>query len=524
MVYSIDNNAANYKKVIMKHQSLKKSLLILLCALITQSRVQSSDRHSATQTVIMTAIVGATAYTAYSYVHAPVTPTIKIKNVAQEKLNFPSDFAWGVSTSSTQCEQTNHNNCWSRSYLDTIESKKNTIAPNHACNSWTHWKDDIDKAIHLGCTSYRISFEWSRIQPTEGTLDQDAINHYVEIAKYCQKNNIQLMCCLHHYSDPIWFMHKGGFAKAENITLFTDYCQKMYEALQAYVHQWIVISQPVAYALKGYKVGMQPPFLKDSGLETTVMLNMFNAHIAVYDILHNAFKNNSIGKKPEVGLCHQIVQMKAASSFNPLEQLVATFADRLSNQTLLRTFTDGHFQSLMPMVDIAYLPDAPDKFDFFALSYYSPLAFTGITPNGPACDEQCASRDAFRIIDKEGMYDAIVQASKLGKPIYIVENGINPKNEEQRELLLNSYLSAISQAIADGYNVRGYMHWTLMNNYEWCYIDEQGNINQNNPDFGLYHNRIINDTTGQLHADHANHDAMLKQSGKYYKNIIAMQK
>ena len=108
--------------------------------------------------------------------------------------------------------------------------------------------------------------------------------------------------------------------------------------------------------------------------------------------------------------------------------------------------------------------------------------------------------------------------------IYVVENGINPQNEEQRELLLDSYLSAISQAITDGYDVRGYLHWTLMNNYEWCYVDAQGNINQNNPDFGLYKNRVIDDATGQLHPDFKNHDAMLKQSGLYYKNIIAMQR
>lgn len=508
----------------MKYDSLKKYILVLLCTLISQNKIESFDKHTTVQTVVMTAIVGATAYTAYTYANAPITQIVQVKNATQEKLRFPSDFAWGVATSSTQCEQTNHNNCWSRTYLDTIKNKKNTIAPQHACDSWTHWKDDIDKVIYLGCTSYRISFEWSRIEPTEDNFDQDAINHYVDIAKYCQEKNIQLMCCLHHYSDPIWFMHKGGFAKTENIQVFTDYCTKMYEALRPYVGQWIVISQPVAYALKGYKAGIQPPFLKDSGLETTVMLNMFKSHIAVYDMMHNSFAQTQIGKKPEVGLCHQIVQMKAASSFNPLEQLVATFADRLSNQTLLRTFTDGHFQSLMPMVDIAYLPDAPDKFDFFALSYYSPLAFSGTTASGPACSEECTSRDALRIIDKQGMYDAIVQASKLGKPIYIVENGINPKHEEQRELLLNSYLSAISQAINDGYEVRGYMHWTLMNNYEWCYVDAQGNINQNNPDFGLYYNRVIDDATGQLNTEHTNHDVMLKQSGKYYKKIIATQK
>ena len=476
-----------------------------------------------TQTAIaLTSIIGLGAYAGYLYAQQPTPPTIEVKDLAHTKLNFPESFAWGVGTSSTQSEKTNNNNAWSRSYLDAIPAKAATIAPNYACDSWTNWKDDIDKVIHLGCTTYRMSFEWSRIEPSPGVFDEAAIAHYVEIAKYCQDHNIQLMGCLHHYSDPIWFLEKGGFAKEENIALFINYCQKMVTALQPYVNQWIPISQPVAYALKGYKVGMQPPFLKDSGLENTVMLNMFKSHMEVYDIIHNSFAG--VGQKPQVGLCHQIVQMQAANSYNPLEQLIAMFADRLSNQTLLRTFTDGHFQSLTPMVDVAYLPQAPTKFDFFALSYYSPLAFTGATPGSPICPATHISRDPIRIIDKNGMYDAIAQASKLGKPVYVVENGINPQNEEQRELLLNSYLSAISQAIADGYDVRGYLHWTLMNNYEWCYVDAQGKINQNNPDFGLYKNRVIDDATGQLDPEFTNHDAMLKSSGLYYKNIIKTQK
>lgn len=509
----------------MNNIAMQKYLLTLLLAFLPTQQIQTrnNDTSDAQRALAITCVIGATAYATYLYADQPVGQIIQVKNLAEEKLNFPDTFTWGVCTSSTQTEATSHKNCWSRSYLDTIEHKKNTIVPNYACDSWTYWKDDIDKALYLGCSSYRISIEWSRIETSIGVFNQDAIDHYITIAKYCHEQNIQLMCCLHHYSDPIWFMELGGFAQEENIEIFTNYCKKMYEALRPHISQWIVISQPVAYALKCYKVGMQPPFLKNSGLETVVMLHMFQAHIAVYDIMHNAYTTSNIGKKPEVGLCHQIVQMKAAHSYNPLEQLVATFADRLSNQTLLRTFTDGHFQSLIPMVDIAYVPNAPSKFDFFALSYYSPLAFSGITPHGPSCLEECMTKDALRIIDKDGMYDAIVQASKLGKPIYIVENGINPKTEAQREFFLNSYLSAISQAIADGYDVRGYQHWTLMNNYEWCYIDEQGNINQNNPDFGLYRNRVINDVTGELHPEFRDHDALLKESGLYYKKIIATQ-
>ena len=455
----------------MKNWSVKRIFLGFILFLLPIQELQSNDNHfnldRNTQTAInLTTLITLGGYATYQYAQQPIPPFIKVKNLATTRLNFPSNFEWGVATSSTQNEESGHNNSWAKSYLQTIPGKEDVTSPNFACKSWEHWQDDIDKVINLGCNSYRISIEWSRVEPSPGKFDQSAINHYVKIAQYCKDHNIQLMVCLHHYSDPIWFMNQGGFAKEENIPLFTEYCKTMYENLNKYVSQWIVISQPVAYAVKGYKVAMQPPFLKNSGLEETVMLNMFKSHIAVYNGMHSTYNITKKGKKPSVGLCHQIVQMKAANPLNPIEQLVALFADRLYNQTLLRTFTDGHFQSLTPMIDIAYLPQAPSSFDFFALSYYSPLSFTGIKSGSPKTTEDLTTADTGRVIDKDGMYDAIVQASKLGKPVYVVENGINPKTEGQRELLLNSYLSAISQTITDGYDVRGYLHWTLMDDYE----------------------------------------------------------
>ncbi len=463
-------------------------------------------------------------YQTYQQIIQSKTPDISVKNLAQEKGNFPADFNFSISTSSTQNEENSNNNTWSPSYIKNTTGKKHLETPEFACKSWKHWQDDIDKVIHLGCNSYRFSIEWSRIQPTADSFDKAAIAHYVAMAQYCQKHHIKVTICLHHYSDPVWFMEQGGFAEEQNLQHFETYCQKMYEALRPYVGQWIVISQPVAYAVKGYKAGMMPPFLTNSGLENKVMLNMFKAHMHVYDIMHDTYNQTKIGQKPQIGICHQIVQMQPTNWINPFDQLVANFADRLYNKTLLRFFTDGHFRSLTPKIDIGYELQAPQKFDFFALSYYSPLAFNGTKTNAPTCSPECACPDNFRIIDKQGMYDAIVQASKLGKPIYIVENGITTTNEDQRKLLLNSYLSAISQAISDGYDVRGYSYWTLMNDYEWMNVKLGEDEIPCMSEFGLYKNRVINKTTGELDPNFKKHDLMLKEGGQHYKNIITFQK
>ena len=498
----------------------QRSLIII--ALFSMAMGYGSDNnklHKDTdyllKTLGSTAAIAGIGYLGYQYVTAPTHPIVNVQQLDETMANFPINFNWGIATASTQNEESSENNSWTKKYLGA--HNKSELSPSgKACASWTQWQDDIDKAEYLGLNAYRLSIEWSRVQPSQDHFDSAAIDHYIEICKKMREKGIAPMICLHHYSDPIWFLEIGGFTKEANIQIFSNFCKKTYEALRPYVGDWIVISQPAAYALKGYSQAMQPPFLKDSSLAEHVMLNMFKAHMKVYDVMHNAYDQTHLGLEPRIGICHQISQMQAYTAYNPLEHLVANFADRLYNKSLLRFFTTGHFRTLVPMVDIAYIPDAPKKFDFFALSYYSPKSFMWTTPVTPRAEVSHQSADQARIIDKQGMYDAIVQAAKLGKPVYIVESGINPVNEIQRILLLNSYLSATAQALIDGYDIRGYYHWTIMDNYEW-------GMPKDATHFGLYKNRVINEQ-GDLDPNFKDHHAMLKDGGKYYKNIIARQK
>ena len=497
----------------------KQIVFIILLSTTMLSSMQRPQKQNGfpitTSTTVGVTGLATAGFLGYQYLTTPAHPNINVQQLAEITANFPSNFVWGVATASTQNEEDSLNNSWTTEYLN-AKGKSDLSSPGFACKSWTEWEDEIDKAAYLGLNGYRLSIEWSRVQPRADHFDDIAITHYVKICKKLKEKGINPMVCLHHYSDPIWFLELDGFAKEKNIKIFVNFCEKMYGALRPYVSQWIVISQPAAYAIKSYSQAMQPPFLKDTNLSQNVMLNMFKAHIQVYDIMHNAYAKTHLGLHPQVGICHQINQMQAYTSYNPIEHLVANFADRLYNKALLRFFSTGHFRCLTPIIDIAYIPDAPKKFDFFALSYYSPKAFSWTTPVAPHAEKTHISADQVRTIDKQGMYDAIVQAAKLGKPVYVVESGINPIDETQRILLFNSYLSAIHQAIADGYDVRGYYNWTLMDNYEW-------GLPKDTTRFGLYRNRVINEQ-GDLDPDFKNHEKMLKEGGKYYKDIIAKQK
>jgi len=489
--------------------------LLYICIITTMLSAHEHENYNAIKNLGFVTGTITIATIGYNYSMQSSPKTIPIYQLDQHNIKFPHDFLWGIGTASTQSEESSNNNSWTTSYMN-AHNKINIAVPEYACKSWNLWEDDIEKITYLGLNSYRLSIEWSRVQPSKNEFDLDAINHYVQLCKKLKDRNIAPMICLHHYSDPLWFLEQGGFECSNNIKVFTQFCTKMYEALRPYVSHWIVISQPVAYALKGYNQAIQPPFINDANKADIVMLNMFIAHMNVYDIIHKNYNETGLGLKPEIGLCHQITQMQSHTQYNPIEYIVAHFADRLYNQSLFRFFKTGHFRTLIPLIDRAYYSKSFLKYDFFALSYYSPKSFFGWKPTTPHTTPSHQTADITRIIDASGMYNAIVQASQLGKPIYVVESGVDPVDEQQRILLLNSYLSAVLKAIYDGYDVRGYYYWTLMDNYEWSKP-------YNSSHFGLYKNRVINQE-GDLDPDFKNHEKMLKDGGRYYKSIIAHQK
>lgn len=450
-------------------------------------------------------IIAASIATAAYWYLKPSTQTTKINIVdaSEVKLNFPATFHWGIGTSSGQVED-QLNNTWTDDRL----REKEMHPSSFNCGSFTHWQDDIDKVAHLGCNSYRFSIEWSRVEPEEGHYNIESLRHYQKICRSLKSKNIQPMVCLHHYTDPTWFLENGGFAHKDNIEKFIQYINKVYEYLGDYVQLWIPISQPAAYAIKGYKGAMHPPFENNLQTAGTVTLNMLNAHVQAYELLKAKNVEN------QIGICHQIVHMQAARTWNPIDNIFATFADRLYNKSVLRFFSTGQFRWLCPKYTIEVNNKAPQSFDFFGLSYYSPLYFKGKVSCQINTNPMRSTEDPIRIICENGMYKAIQIAASLGKPVYIVENGINTQDENKRKFFFNSQVSAISKALADGYNVLGYYPWTLMDNYEWGY--EVGAKH-----FGLYHNRMVSHTT--MTHNWQSHETMLKAGGKHYQGIIKCQ-
>lgn len=344
-----------------------------------------------------------------------------------------------------------------------------------AADFWNRAFDDIQLLKELGCNAFRFSVEWAEIEPEQGVFNEEVLAFYEQFCKELIRNDIIPMVTLHHFTHPQWFEDLGGWTNAENNLLFVNFAIRVFDRLSEYVPFWCTINEPTVVAACGYVLGIHPPGkcldFKTSG---TVLYNLLNAHVQTY----HALKARKNGANVQIGIVHQMLQ---AEPFDPnysslyfvgkMRELMGMPLANFLNSSFAHDVTkeflrSGSFEYHMPLVGVhisEYNANAVDSYDFVGLNFYSKVIFGP----GPTCYNHQYMTDMDYPARSETIYDAIVEMSELGKPIYVTENGVADKADIRRAGFIVDYLAAVRRAVFDGYDVRGYYYWTFMDNFEW---------------------------------------------------------
>lgn len=396
--------------------------------------------------------------------------------------NLQEPFLWGVATSAYQVEgddgaEVIPYNQWQRCEGKDINISGEMCKPvphlsGKACEHWTRYKQDIDLLKKLGFNTFRISLSWGKIEPKEGVFSEDALAHYEDVCAYMVKQGIKPVVTLHHYTHPCWFEDNGGFEKEENIKIFVNFCEKVFIRLKKYVHLWFTFNTFTGYAMCGYSQATKPPFKKDMAQAIEVFKNLLESHVQVYHRLKKIDSNSCIG------IYKNIFQLDPYLVCNPFDWLYSYMGNTIANDSIYNFFKTGIFKIWIPKkVDMNYEnKHAIGALDMVGLNYYSGAYVKNfkIIPRS-----ECIPTDNPRYtIYPEGFYRALLQVSeqltkplekikKCSVPIYVTENGIAPKAGKDRDIFYKRYLYALSKAMEKGVDVRGYITWSLMDNYEW---------------------------------------------------------
>ncbi len=395
------------------------------------------------------------------------------KTINPLEVSFPQSFLWGTTTNAYEVEGNSINNTW---YLWETETKKDGTPwaherSAHSCDHWNRYKQDIKKMKQMGLTAYCFSLSWDKIEPFEGHFDANALQHYVDVCNELVHNNIKPVIIFKDYRDPIWFACKGGFEKVENISYFVRFCKTVFEQLHDKVDQWITFWSPEGYALNGHFRGDIPPGKKNMQCAAIVLKNILEAHVQTYQ----ACKETE-GVTAQIGITKHVYPIESWNNINPLDRVACWMTNKLMNEPIYNFFTTGTFSIKIPLVGPYYASVthkntyAPKTLDFVGINYHSHGYMNNFElMTNP--DEIQTDIDIFSIYP-EGLYEAVKEVSKnmaqqLAIPLYIIQNGIATTDASTQEFFLKRHLYALSKAINDGFDVRGYFYWTFMDCYSW---------------------------------------------------------
>lgn len=393
------------------------------------------------------------------------------------KVNFPKDFLWGVVTHAHQVEGNCANN-WTR-----WEEIKKLERSGNACEHEVRCFDDIALLQELGVKAYRFSVEWSKIEPQQGTINYEVLYRYRDFCDALKSVGIMPVVTLYAGTHPVWFDDRGGFEQEQNISLFAHFCEVVFQSLHSRVDIWCILNEPAMYVFNGYMRGTFPPGKIDALLAGKVLQHLLQAHCKVYR------KLKSMQPSAKIGIAHTIVQFDPYRDWNPLDTIASNILTHVTNNVVIDFFKTGSFRFDIQGVVAAQMGwqastiiykdvHAAGCLDFFGINYYSHVIVNSFTGKEEYLPEDIKTDMSYAFYP-EGLYRAIIQASSLGVPLYITENGIADTKDDRRHEWLKRYIYVINKAIHEGYNVRGYFYRSFMDCFEW----DRGYTMK----FGLYH-------------------------------------
>jgi len=380
---------------------------------------------------------------------------------ARQKPSFPKHFLWGAATAAHQVEGNNHNQ-WTVWELENARAKAaqaeyhfgdspawdrikaeaktpQNYVSGQLADHYNQFDSDFEYLTKMHMNSYRFSIEWSRIEPTEGAWNIEAITHYKNYLKALKKRDIEPVVTLFHFTLPVWFMEKGGFEKRANVKDFVRYVEKVMAELGTHLHYVVTINEPEIYARESYLSQDWPPNESNRWKFLRVINNMALAHKRAADVIH------ATNRKLKVSIA------KNSPYIYPGDN---AWLSRVSAQT---------FQYLQ---DDWVIKKFVKSCDFLGVNYYFTNRVYGYRVHNP--DEKLSDLHwDLQPSDIEYVVERLYRKYKL--PILITENGLADAEDEQRQWWIKETILGMQRAIAGGVEMIGYMHWSLMDNFEWAH-------------------------------------------------------
>jgi beta-glucosidase len=358
-------------------------------------------------------------------------------------MNWPSTlpgFLWGAATSSHQIEG-NTNNDWTR--WEDSDHVTNRERSGRSTNHFSNPDADLKLFTQLGWNAYRFSIEWSRVEPKPGEFSTTAIKRYRRIVDTLRRLRMEPLITFHHFTFPQWFADQGGFFASYAERHFLDYVSYVLDHLGDAVKLWITINEPMVYTVMGYVEGAWPPGERNLVKGRILTNRLIGLHHKTYQEIKQRFPDSL------VGLAHHLAYFMPYSAYSLADRTMTSLIDRVFNWR--------------------FIDKVQNHQDFLGVNYYTRQwisARRGLMPIMAKPGAQ-VTQMGWEIFP-EGLYHMLQHLKLYRKPILITENGIATDDDGDRQHYLIAHLEQIAKAQREAVDIRGYFHWSALDNFEWA--------------------------------------------------------
>jgi beta-glucosidase len=358
--------------------------------------------------------------------------------VTDAAARFPDGFVWGTATAAHQIEGGNWNNDWWAWEHDPASPCREPSGD--ACDSWNRWEEDVALVADLGLGTYRLSVEWSRIEPEQGEWSSAAVAHYRRQCEALLARGIEPTVTFHHFTTPRWLaVGRPGWEDPDTADRFAAFCGRLAAELGDVVRRVCTINEPNIVATMGWLLGVFPPGRPDRDLRLRVNDVFVDAHRKAVDAVRAAAPGVPVGLTLS------------------MTEYVAVEGGEAKRAARVRDMEDVFLE-------------ATEGDDFLGVQVYSRMR---LGPDGTLPPEE-----GVPVLDMGYEYWPQALEACLRRawdftggqvPLLVTENGIGTNDDDQRIAFVHAALEGVLRCLADGIDVRGYTYWSLLDNFEWAF-------------------------------------------------------
>lgn len=381
--------------------------------------------------------------------------------------NEDKHFLIGASTAAHQVEGNNiYSDFWAMEQMKNTDFKEPSL---QAVDHYHNYKQDIDLLVHAGLNAFRFSIEWARIEPQQGKFSQEEIEHYRDVLKYCHDKNITPVVTMHHFSSPKWLIEQGGWENENTVGYFASYCAYVAKELGNLMQYICTINEAnmglqLASMIRDMMKQMHADVQVGINFKTTQDFEVKKAeNIALF---HTEQPNTFLSMRTTNGdalimRAHESAR-KAMKEVCPHLKIGITLSlydlqDAGNGSEMIQAEWEEEFTHYLPYIR---------NDDFFGLQNYTRKC---INQEGTV---SVANDAILTKMGYENYPDSLAHVvrkvtKELALPILITEHGIDTDNDVQRIDFIHKTMDSLQACIADGIPLIGYLHWSLLDNFEW---------------------------------------------------------